>query len=677
MDRRSWLWRRKSSEKSPGETESSGSLSSHSERFSDEQAYPAQSTQSPEVTSKVAIVDEEANDSVKTLTEKLSAALLNISAKEDLVKQHAKVAEEAVSGWEKSENEVLALKQQLEAANKKNSALEDRVGHLDGALKECVRQLRQSREDQDNKITEVVAKKTHEWESKKSELDRQLSELQAQLQAAKAEVAASIDSDLRPKLEAVEKENSALKLDLLSRAEEIEIRIMERDLSTQAAETASKQHLESIKKVAKLEAECRRLKATARRAFPANDRKSFTVSSVCVESFTDSQSDSGERLLAVESDMRKMSRLEPSYCESSRSDSWASSLITELDQHKNEKALGRSLMVSSVEINLMDDFLEMERLAALPDTKSGSRSLEKGPALYQANAAEGPMKAELEAMINRTAELEEKLENLEAEKVELQIVFTECQKQLETSRSQLKEAEVRLVELQTQLELVNELKLAADQEVKVTQTKWEMAESQLRVVEAEVKTLLLKVGSLEEEVEKEHASSAENVVKYQKLEDELLRMKREAELHREAELLRLTNTNGELKIKQEKELAAAASKFAECQKTIASLGQQLKSLATLEDFLIDSEKPLELTSEGMQVPKISREPLKLQISNLNLPKRDSESMKIVSDGSSLSKNSNESESSLSLNPSNASEKTRNGFGKFFPRNKSVTRNENL
>lgn len=37
MDRRSWLWRRKSSEKSPGETESSGSISSLSERFSDDQ----------------------------------------------------------------------------------------------------------------------------------------------------------------------------------------------------------------------------------------------------------------------------------------------------------------------------------------------------------------------------------------------------------------------------------------------------------------------------------------------------------------------------------------------------------------------------------------------------------------------------------------------------------------
>lgn len=37
MDPRSWLWKRKSPEKSPGETESSGSVSSHSERYSDDQ----------------------------------------------------------------------------------------------------------------------------------------------------------------------------------------------------------------------------------------------------------------------------------------------------------------------------------------------------------------------------------------------------------------------------------------------------------------------------------------------------------------------------------------------------------------------------------------------------------------------------------------------------------------
>lgn len=37
MNRRSWLWRRKSSDKSLAETESSESMSSHSERFFDDQ----------------------------------------------------------------------------------------------------------------------------------------------------------------------------------------------------------------------------------------------------------------------------------------------------------------------------------------------------------------------------------------------------------------------------------------------------------------------------------------------------------------------------------------------------------------------------------------------------------------------------------------------------------------
>lgn len=37
---------------------------------------------------------------MRNLTQKLSAALLNVGAKDDLVKQHAKVAEEAVAGIE-------------------------------------------------------------------------------------------------------------------------------------------------------------------------------------------------------------------------------------------------------------------------------------------------------------------------------------------------------------------------------------------------------------------------------------------------------------------------------------------------------------------------------------------------------------------------------------------------
>lgn len=68
---------------------------------------PNHETQSPEVTSKAVCKEdidddspkqEDTNDSVKNLSERLSAALLNVRAKEDLVKQHAKVAEEAIAG---------------------------------------------------------------------------------------------------------------------------------------------------------------------------------------------------------------------------------------------------------------------------------------------------------------------------------------------------------------------------------------------------------------------------------------------------------------------------------------------------------------------------------------------------------------------------------------------------
>ncbi|KAF3650620.1 hypothetical protein FXO38_17060 [Capsicum annuum] len=66
-------------------------------RFDPLKETPKNVNQSPEVTSKAATIDDKAKESPKKLIEKLSAALVNVSAKEDLVKQHAKVAEEVVA----------------------------------------------------------------------------------------------------------------------------------------------------------------------------------------------------------------------------------------------------------------------------------------------------------------------------------------------------------------------------------------------------------------------------------------------------------------------------------------------------------------------------------------------------------------------------------------------------
>lgn len=57
-----------------------------------------QHCQSPQPDVFTNVKDEDMQDSVKSLSEKLASALLTINAKDDLVKQHTKVAEEAVAG---------------------------------------------------------------------------------------------------------------------------------------------------------------------------------------------------------------------------------------------------------------------------------------------------------------------------------------------------------------------------------------------------------------------------------------------------------------------------------------------------------------------------------------------------------------------------------------------------
>ena len=470
-------------------------------------------------------------------------------------------------GWEKAENEVSSLKQQLDATRQKNSILEDRVGHLDGALKECLRQLRQAREVQEQKIVEAVVNSCRESELKKSELEGKVADLEAQLQTAKADSAASIRFDLQQRLEAVQKENSSLKHELQSRLEELELRIVERDLSSRAAETASKQHLESVKKVAKLEAECRRLKAMTRKTFSVNDHRSVAASSVYVESFTDSLSDSGERLLAVQSDLHKLGGWEMNECELNRLDSCSSSLVTEIDQLKN----GKSHMVPSTEINLMDDFLEMERLAAFPENESRSIFVREGVASDQSDVGQATVEAEvdaliqkkvelekklakmeceMEAMIQKNSELEKKLEKMEAGKVEVEVVLTRYHTELETSESRMREAELKVAEFQTQLALAKKSNQEACDELKATKAKKEIVESTLKLTQTEVEKLISKISSLEEEIQNERALSAENSIKRGKLEEELLKMKQQAHVQQDTEIKHREVVNHNLKLKQ-------------------------------------------------------------------------------------------------------------------------------
>ncbi|KAL5558413.1 hypothetical protein UlMin_034624 [Ulmus minor] len=572
MEKRKWLWKRRSSDKSPCETESSGSISSHSERYSDEQEAlkgpPDDNTQSPEVSSKPvadtehvddsSLKKEDVADTVKSLTERLSAALVNVSAKDDLVKQHSKVAEEAVAGWEKAENEVATLKQQLEAAVKQNSALEDRVSHLDGALRECVRELRQARDEQEQKINEAVSKKTREWESTNSKLESQLLELQNKAEAIKTETPSRVDPDFCITLEYLENENSALKLELEAQAEELEVRTIERDLSTQAAETASKQHLESIKKVAKLEAECRRLKAMASKS-SFNDHKSTAATSTYVESSTDSHSDSGDRQNAVEISTHKMNSMESN---KSLSDSWASALIAELDQFKNEKTVQKNLPASSVEIDLMDDFLEMERLASLQPSESRSSCLEPAVVANQPKNVESVLRTELEAMIRHTAELEMTLEKLQTEKTELEVALTNSRylrieheatiRHTAELEQKLKKLQAEKMELEAALTKSEDCVLRTEYEAMICTAELEEKLQKLQIEKSELETTLARsrdsvlrteheaiihwAAELEEKLAKLEMEKTELETALTESQDRVSRTEHETMIHRTAEL---------------------------------------------------------------------------------------------------------------------------------------------
>ncbi|KAH7365639.1 hypothetical protein KP509_18G039000 [Ceratopteris richardii] len=227
---------------------------------------------------------QQAEAKIRILTEQLSA-------KDEVVLQHARVAEEAVSGWEKADSETATVKEQLDAETQKRFALEDRVAHLDGALKECMRQLRHVREQQEQKIHEAIVKKTREWEEIRSDMDVKMAKLATDLRAAEAEKAtmtkllqertkaimeakegrSNAEQEaklLQVKLENAEKEQNKWKYELHLLSQELQIRNEELEYSKKESEAASKQHLENVKKVAKLETECQRLRLLVRKKLP-------------------------------------------------------------------------------------------------------------------------------------------------------------------------------------------------------------------------------------------------------------------------------------------------------------------------------------------------------------------------------------------------------------------------
>ncbi|KAJ1297973.1 hypothetical protein BS78_01G419000 [Paspalum vaginatum] len=499
MDRRSWPWKKKSSDKS-----SSADVLQNSNQAEQEDKTPKFVQISPETyahltesEAKVKVLEENVN----VLNEKLSAAQSEITTKDALVKQHAKVAEEAVSGWEKAEAEASALKLQLETVTLSKLAAEEKAAHLDGALKECMKQVRNVKEEGEQKLHDVVFAKTKQWEKIKAEFEAKLLEFEQELIRAgaendaltrslqeRAELLMKIDEEkaqaeaeieiLKSTIQSGEREINSLKYELHVVSKELEIRNEEKNMSVRSADVATKQHQEDVKKISKLEAECQRLRGLVRKKLPGpaalaqmkmeveslgreyGDHRvrrspaknsSFhrpmspmsPVPDYAMENLQHMQRENEfltARLLTMEDETKmlkealtkrnselqssrsmyaktagKLRSLEvqmlsgnqhkspstpnmdihfdgslsqngsnpPSMTsmsedgvddEGSCTESWANALVSELSQFKKEKAAKSSVTEDSSRLELMDDFLEMERLACLSSEANGNGS---------------------------------------------------------------------------------------------------------------------------------------------------------------------------------------------------------------------------------------------------------------------------------------------------------------
>lgn len=455
MDHKSWLWKKRSTEKtiiSDDKTDLSLSRTGEETLLNDK---------------------SELEQDLKILNEKLSSALSDCNNKNDFAKKQAKIAQEAIAGWEKTETEALSLKQELEKALKQRAASEERLLHLDAALKECMQQLRFVRDDQEKRIHDAVTKTSKELENTRLVLDQNLAEAKKRLAKIGAENSqlsmallakekviqelnkhrAQMEADfnsLMTRLESTEKENASLKYEVRVLEKELEIRNEEREFNRRTSDVAHKQYLESVKKIAKLESECQRLRVLVRKRLPGpaalakmknevemlvrdqpetRRRKSNPSSASSVDFSVDAAPDTPwkkinfltEQLCLMEEENRtlkealnkRMSDLQSSavmysqpasrlsqvegqlgghvttepgknkhsiheFSVASMSDmgsddkascaeSWASALISELEHFKNGKQVRTpsSRTVGASDMSLMDDFVEMEKLAVV------------------------------------------------------------------------------------------------------------------------------------------------------------------------------------------------------------------------------------------------------------------------------------------------------------------------
>ncbi|KAL6498246.1 hypothetical protein OROGR_028643 [Orobanche gracilis] len=354
-------------------------------------------------------------------------------SKDHSAKKHVRIAQEAIA-------EALSLRKDLDTALQQKAACEERLIHLDTALKERTHQLHFVRNEQEKRIHTAIMKTSEEYEKTKTALEKRLAEAGKRIASLDAKNSRfknsllkkdkvveelsrhrlQVEADVKAlilRLESTEKENTSLRYELRVLEKEIEFRLEEKESDLRTADLAQKQHKESVEKIAKLESECQKLRSLVQKQFlvpgaltrmknevegleekdrlenlrrtsnhsmigPAEFRADMTCDAFTkksVDFLTEQLQEMEEEKTRLQHALNNGQGVEPflmqenlsglgSDEQSSCTESWSSALISDIRSLKNEKTSGTPSLghMGTSDMNLMDDFAEMETLAYRP-----------------------------------------------------------------------------------------------------------------------------------------------------------------------------------------------------------------------------------------------------------------------------------------------------------------------
>lgn len=363
----------------------------------------------------------------------------------------------------------MSLRKKLDECLKQRAADEERLAHLDSAHRDCTQQLHFVREEQEKRIHDAVMKVTREFEKSRLALEERLEETTKRLAKTALEnnhlsksllsketlvedltkQREQVESELSAvmsRLDSMERNNASLKYEIRVLEKELDIRNEEREFSRRTSEVSQKQHLESAKKVARLEAECQRLRLLVRKRLPGPatlTRMRNEAEMLTRDPSTKRIGDLTEQLTSMEEENRalkealerksnelqvsrnmyaraasKLSQVVPirnanNLChapslalesdmwsddKASCAESWASVLVSELDNFRNEKLKESTMSAKSraSELDLMEDFVEMERIAVFSTDEPSQDCLSNFSGLTEVVNSPLPLKGDLE-----------------------------------------------------------------------------------------------------------------------------------------------------------------------------------------------------------------------------------------------------------------------------------------